>query len=651
VHSMRSLVERTSLGAAVSTGARCAAVLLCVAMLACRKAPETSSSDAPAGSSGARAADVAAAGPPFARTGATRDLLCDLDRVARGGAGGRCTCDDVPLSGRCGHVPVGLDKRRALLLDAGHKLTVPVDSGGAKFLRYAVGPPAPFAAKTTVRVTASNAAGERVAAGETVVGAGATWQEVSLAVPQPVAQVEVEVIAASANGKAEAALATPRFVTPSSRGAAGPTNVVVYLIDTLRADHTSAYGYARDTTPRLAALARDGIRFDLAYSTAARTRPATGSLLTGLMPQYHGAHSGFALSPQVATLAERFRDAGWSTWAFVTNGHVGGPGLNFDQGFDRFQYVRYPWRSHARTEEVNALLFPHLDAVADEPFLLYVHALDPHAPYDPPQGYTGRFTDPGYAGPVRPAETVTADLEKLPIGDADLKYIVGLYDEEIYYQDAMFGALLDRLDKLGVLDRTVIVVVADHGEEFQEHGAWAHGGRLFEEQTHVPLVVHVPRVAAFRGRTIAQPVQILDVMPTLLTWFGLPGAASCQGRDLTPLLTAAPGTEVAAAPIYAEETTYLPGAELKSLRMGDWKMIRSAADTNRYASAQVFDLRSDPRETTNVARKARRQLFELDGQMQRLERGWARDFRPEQGAKEELDEQTRKQLKALGYVE
>lgn len=615
----------------------CAAVALLGTALGCRQAAETPP------------ADAAATGPPFVRTGATRDLLCDLERAARGGGQGRCTCDDVPLAGACGHLVIGLDRRRALRVPAGVPLSLTVDSDGASSLRYAVGSLA--AGAVTVRVTASDASGEHVAEREDVVTAGQPWQDVALALPQPVARIDVQTVAAKPGG-GEVAIAAPRLVTPSADGPAGPTNVVVYLIDTLRADHTSAYGYARDTTPRLAALARDGIRFDLAYSTAARTRPATASVLTGLMPAYHGAHSGFALSTQVTTLAERFHAGGWSTWAFVTNGHVAGSGLTFEQGFDRFQYVRYPGRSHARTEEVNAVLFPHLDAVADEPFLLYVHALDPHAPYDPLPGYAGRFTDRAYAGPVKPAETLTADLEQLPIGDADLRHVVGLYDEEIFYQDAMFGALLDRLEKLGVLDRTVIVVVADHGEEFKEHGSWAHGGRLFEEQTHVPLLVHVPRVAAFRGRTIAQPVQILDVMPTLLSWFGLPGATACQGRDLTPLLAAASGADAASVPIFSEETTYLHGAELKSLRSGSWKIIRSGgAGTDRYQTTKLYDLATDPGETIDLARKERRRLFELDAELQRLERRWARDFRPEQGPKEQLDEQTRRQLQALGYVE
>ena len=467
---------------------RLGVAVLCAVLAGCRDAPRDPDGVAPV-----------APGPPFVRAGATRDLLCDVERASRGATGGACSCDVVPRTGRCGHVALGHDRRRALLIDAPAALELGVDGAGAQALRFSLGATAPGAGAVPVRVTATDAEQRVVAAWEGTVQPGRGWSDVALALPSAPARLAIAVDPGAAGG-AQVALAMPRLVTPTTSAAPGPTNVVVYLMDTLRADHTSAYGYARDTTPHLARLARDGVRFDLAYSTAARTRPATASLLTGLQPGFHGAHSGFALAPQVATLAERFHRGGWSTWAFVTNGHVFGHGLNFEQGFDRFQAVPGTRHlHHARTEEVNEVLFPHLDALADEPFLLYVHALDPHAPYDPPPGFAGRFTDPAYAGPVRPDKTVTADLVKMKIGEQDLAHVVGLYDEDILYQDAMFGLLLERLERLGVRDRTIVVVVSDHGEEFLEHGAWAHGGRLFEEQTRVPLLMHVPGVAGARG--------------------------------------------------------------------------------------------------------------------------------------------------------
>lgn len=618
---------------------RLGVAVLCAVLAGCRDAPRDPEGVAPV-----------ASGPPFVRAGATRDLLCDVERAARGASDGACSCDVVPRTGSCGHVALGHDRRRALLIDAPAALELALDGAGAQALRFSLGATVPGAGAVPVRITATDAEQRVVATWQGTVQPGRGWSDVALALPSAPSRLAIAVDPGAGAG-AQVALAMPRLVTPTTSAAPGPTNVVVYLMDTLRADHTSAYGYARDTTPHLARLARDGVRFELAYSTAARTRPATASLLTGLQPGFHGAHSGFALAPQVATLAERFHQGGWSTWAFVTNGHVFGHGLNFEQGFDRFQAVPGTRHlHHARTEEVNEVLFPHLDALADEPFLLYVHALDPHAPYDPPPGYAGRFTDPAYAGPVRPEKTVTADLVKMKIGEQDLAHVVGLYDEDILYQDAMFGLLLERLEQLGVRDRTIVVVVSDHGEEFLEHGAWAHGGRLFEEQTRVPLVVHVPGVPELAGRSVATPVQILDVMPTLLAWFGLDGAAACQGRDLTPLLRAAPQAEVAERAVYCEETTYTAGAELKSLRSGSWKIIKQGVGSDPHETSLLFDLAADPGETRDVGRKERRRLFDMHRQLVALESAWARTFRPTQGAAEQLDERTRRQLEALGYV-
>lgn len=619
-----------------------AALAACLLAAACRDAPE----------GGARSSATLA--PPFARAGARQDLLCGLARAARGPTAGDapCTCDDVPATGGCGHVALGFDRRRALLIEPGQTLSLPLDGGAAQAFRFSAGAPAGSgSAALALRVTVNGADGAELGSWQRDVRASGGWTDASIALGAPAASLTVAVAPSSAPG-AKVALALPRLVTPTATGSPGPTNVVVYLIDTLRADHTSAYGYARDTTPHLARLAAGGMRFDLAYSTAARTRPATASLLTALYPGYHGAHSGLALSPQVTTLAERFHAAGWSTWAFVTNGHVFGNGLNFEQGFDRFQAVPGSRQAHhARTEEVNEVLFPHLDAVADEPFLLYVHALDPHAPYDPPPGYAGRFTDPAYAGPVRPDQTTTEYLNRLDIGERDLAHVVGLYDEDILYQDAMFGLLLERLEKLGVRERTIVVVVSDHGEEFREHGSWAHGGRLFEEQTHVPLVIQVPGVDAFAGRTVQTPVQIVDVMPTLLTWFGIDGAAACQGRDLTPLLgEAAAAPAPAERPIYAEETTYTAGAELKSVRLGSWKFIRTAVGEELSEANLLFDLAADPGESRNLARTQRRKLWEMNRQLAAQEASWAKSFRVAHGTPEQLDDRTRKQLEALGYL-
>jgi arylsulfatase A-like enzyme len=445
----------------------------------------------------------------------------------------------------------------------------------------------------------------------------------------------------------------PRLVVPVARDG-GPSNVIVYLIDTLRADHTSPYGYARPTTPRLDALARQGVVFDNAFSVASWTRPAVASLLTGLYPAAHGADTDSGLPDAVATLAERFRAAGWSTAAFVASGHVFGAKLNFEQGFDRFLAVRGEGLESARTEEINVQLLPHLARYGDEPFLIYVHAVDPHAPYDPPEAYRGRFADASYDGAITPADTLQDRLRARSLGARDVQHVVDLYDEDVRYQDDMLGVLLDNLSRMDLERRTIVIVVADHGEELFDHGSWGHGQRLWQEVVRIPLVIHVPGASALSGRRIAAPVQIVDVMPTLLGWFGVPGREACQGQDLRSLLD---GRGTLERPVYFEERRPRPGFDLVGLVDGTWKIVRRRPRSDvgppvaRIAPDQLFDLASDPRERSDVAPRAPERLAAMQDLLARAEseHGPRPDAAPDSVAAR-LDEPTHRQLEALGYV-
>jgi arylsulfatase A-like enzyme len=448
------------------------------------------------------------------------------------------------------------------------------------------------------------------------------------------------------------ALAAPRLVTPNDSSATtGPTNVLIYMIDTLRPDHTSVYGYERPTTPRLDALARRAVVFENAYSAAAWTRPATASLLTSLHSSFHGAHSTNSLASEVVTLAERFRVAGWSTWAFVTNGHVFDRSLNFEQGFDRFVAIRGVKRdNHARTEEVNELVLPHLDAFGDEPFLLYVHVVDPHSPYDPPEGYRGLFSDPSYSGPVTPKDTVKRVLRRWRLSDQDVSHIRSLYDEDIRYQDEMMGVLLERLDQMApTAGETLVVVTSDHGEEFFEHGDWEHGTRLYEEQVRIPLVLRVPGVPTLAGRRVKERVQIIDIMPTLLAWFGIAGGEMCQGIDLGPMLRAAPESGVGSRSVYCEELRGEKNTELRSLTEGPWKIIHRRVGPREHYS--LFDLEEDPGELRDRSGSQRERLVDLRTRLADHADALAKSYsRATGGRPQDLDDATREQLEALGYL-
>jgi arylsulfatase A-like enzyme len=305
--------------------------------------------------------------------------------------------------------------------------------------------------------------------------------------------------------------------------------------------------------------------------------------------------------------------------------------------------------NHARTAEVNTLVLPHLEAFGDEPFFLYVHVVDPHSPYDPPEAYRGVFTDPAYAGPITSAETFKDGLRGRRLSADDVAHVRALYDEDIRYQDAMFGAFLDRFRTLGLAPHTIGVVTSDHGEEFFEHGGWQHGRRLYEEQIRVPLLFWLPSVPSLAGRRVQMPVQIIDVMPTLLSWYGLDDSAPLHGRDLAPLLVGPSPSARPVEPVYCEEIR-ARGYKLFSLTDGSWKLIHEVhGGREKY---RLFDLDADPgeqhdlaaTEPERVAAIARR-LADHRKELDRpgIERG--------DGQVGQLHEATRKQLEALGYVE
>ncbi len=634
----------------------------------------------------------------LSRVGRSDDLLCALAPAAVEGALGLAA--SAPYACECGHptttcrqVDVRDDRRRSILVPPGGTLRTTIVPAGARELRFAVASLGQSPTVLDVRLRVLDPTARRARGWQRRMRLADRWAEGSIDLSFLGGDQAVIEVRVAPGPKAQAdsvvAVAAPRLVVPAApaeRSASGghavsavlageqpvaaelaerPTrapsgagsapapavsNIVVYLIDTLRADHTSAYGYARPTTPRLEELARSGVLFENAFSVAGWTRPATASLLTSLYPGVHGVHTESGLSEGMVTLAERLRAAGWSTWAFVANVQVFGPGLGFEQGFDRF--VALPGK-HAgqvpRTEEVNALLEPQLDELGDEPFFLYVHTIDPHAPYDPPPGWRGRFGDPTHAGPLAPRDTFAVNLRQHAPSAADVAWVSDLYDEDILYQDEMLGVLLDGLARRGLDRSTLVVVLSDHGEELFEHGDWEHGDRLFEPLIRIPLVVRVPGVAPLAGRRVAAPVQIVDVMPTLLRWYGLPGVDACQGRDLTERIEAAPDAQ--RRPIYCEEAHPDEAHDLASLTEGRWKIIRRRR-AGGAASDMLFDLARDPEERRDLAGTLGARHAMMARRLEAHARSLVEPFGQLPDApRVRLDDATRRQLEALGYLQ
>ncbi len=357
--------------------------------------------------------------------------------------------------------------------------------------------------------------------------------------------------------------------------------VIVYLVDALRADHLPLYGYSRDTAPELTRFARDGVVFDQAIAASSWTKPSVASLFTSLLPRDHACvRFCTPLDPGLVTLAERLREQGYGTGAVVVNPHVGAKNMQFDQGFDQFEALRVG----GRAEQVVDKALAFLDARRGQPTFLYVHTMDTHAPYRPPSPFDRRF--PPFPAPGREAAQPFSDYKE----PADLDRIVGQYDGAIAYGDREFGRFVGALRERGLYDRAMIVFLADHGEEFLDHGGWEHGRTLFDELIRVPLVAKYPR-GREAGRRVARQVQLVDVLPTILESQGLPVPVGIVGRPLDESFDAT-GPERPAV----FETSYFEDAA-HGVRTSEAKYVRHFYPASREL---YFDLRRDPDETKGL---------------------------------------------------
>jgi arylsulfatase A-like enzyme len=297
--------------------------------------------------------------------------------------------------------------------------------------------------------------------------------------------------------------------------------VVVYLVDTLRADHLSLYGYERDTSLELERFARDAVVFDQAIAPSSWTKPSVASLFTSLLPAQHRCVQFYTpLDRSFVTFAEMLQERGYGTGAVVTNELVLAREAHYDQGFEYF--ARPPEPQSAR-EVVDAAL-EYLTSRRGLPTLLYLHTMDPHWPYAPPPPFDRRYPPPPAPGR---AAAGPYDYEE-PL---DLDRIVAQYDGEVAYGDGEFGRFVRELEAQGLYERSLIVFLSDHGEEFLDHGDWMHGHTLFEELVRVPLVVKYPG-NRHAGRRVARQVLLVDVLPTILAGRGRPSTSAAVGRPL-----------------------------------------------------------------------------------------------------------------------
>jgi arylsulfatase A-like enzyme len=390
---------------------------------------------------------------------------------------------------------------------------------------------------------------------------------------------------------------------------ATPSRVALITIDALRADHVSFMGHLPKTTPFLDSLAESGVVFTEAEAACSWTTPSLASLLTSLEPSAHGlvwpalnAVTGkqvrqIGLAPSLVTLAETFQAAGWLTLGVASNLHLR-TGSGFDQGFD-FYYRRAEFMDAGPLNRVvlagvrTVLGRPWRDRWRDRRAFLWVHYFDPHDPYQAREPWIASFAPRGPGSRPDPsANLMMVELrKKFPRPDSSTVAILRpLYESEVRATDESLRALCDSLDLLS--DNVLLIVTADHGEEFGEHGGLGHMTSLHREQLHVPLLVRWP--LALRPGRIETPVSLLDIYPTLVELLGLPDPGTLRGKSFVPRLRG----EVPAAPrpIFAE---LVPDSGMyTSVRLGDWRLIRDFGPGGRRT---LYNLRADPTESIDRA--------------------------------------------------
>jgi choline-sulfatase len=421
-------------------------------------------------------------------------------------------------------------------------------------------------------------------------------------------------------------------------------NVLLYLIDTLRADKLSPYNAkTRVRTPGLTRLLESASVMQHARSQENWTKPSVATLLSSLFPWQHNTFSDEAVLPEsVELLPELLQKRGFFTGAFIANGYVSDK-FGFKQGWQTYRnYIREGRRSVAQAVAGDVLEW--FDArPQDKPFFLYVHTIDPHVPYRPPNDFLRMYDAAPYAGPVNfggDAELLEKiKMGRIPLGARDKERLVALYDGEISYHDVHFDSILRGLDKRGLAEDTLVVVTADHGEEFWDHGSVGHGHSVFDELLHVPMIVRLPGVTP--GVQISADVGLVDVAPTILEAIGETPPASMSGRSFLPELRG----DSADAP-RVSVSGFMTG--WRTLAVGSWKLVQRALD-----KTFLYDTASDSGETRDLASERPITVRYLRGALglslaQSNPRSVARPAHAAE--KTAIDAATEQQLRSLGYV-
>ena len=417
-------------------------------------------------------------------------------------------------------------------------------------------------------------------------------------------------------------------------------DIVLITLDAARADHFSIYGYDRPTTPNIDRLARDALVFHNAFALAPYTLCSVPTMVTGLSFLDHGVtNRGQVLTADTSTLAERLRDAGYRTIAFSTNPH-NSRAAGTDQGYDEFYelWTEIEGRASADPRFITERALDTIAQIDDsQPLHLQLHYMPPHAPYTPAPEFD-IFSDPDYDGPCDGTHrTINAlDVGRREPGDGCLEHFVALYDGNLFAADHSVGRLLDALRARGRWKNTVVLVTADHGDGFLEHGRTGHNKTVYDELLRVPFILRLPEDFEGRISTSDRMVTLEDIVPTLLATASLAPAVPMTGVNLlAPLDGGEPPPR-----FFVARTA--PGVPAYALRTPRWKIILPAS-----GHGMLFDLASDPGELA-----PRKPQGERDRELQRLLEEFCRLGASDPGRDDtEVGDERLETLRALGYVE
>jgi len=453
----------------------------------------------------------------------------------------------------------------------------------------------------------------------------------------------------------------PAVAPPGSR----PFNVLLILVDTLRADRLSLYGGGERLSPHLDRLARQGVVFTDALAPSSWTLPSVAALLTGVYPGKLkvGTGQGDRLEEAFPTMAEGFARAGYDTAGWSAN-FILNPAKGYARGFDLFYLA--PYKEYTMPAgELNRRLLGWVAERGERPFFCYVQYMDPHSPYSPPGSDRYRVTNADSFQPRGPVGYRQGDIYPMVIGHEQLEsldhvgMVAGCYDDEVRYVDHQIGRLLASMEQQGLLERTVVMLVSDHGEELHDRGFWSHGYTLYQEQLHVPLIVKFPEALSGdndRGEVSRKPVSLVDVLPTLYRLAGIGEADPVVAGQSLFQQTAERGL--------ISETWAGDVPPRFCLRRGPWKYVLFNREALAEAPArfpgrwiwnhgpgveELYNLEEDPGEQHNlaaerpeVARSMRQELEQRFGVAAVTAEGSDKD--------QKIDRDTEERLRALGYI-